>query len=130
MIRNLTLEEGRGCREHRHDWREGQEHVVKVARVANVLRLVGHLQAGTAHSKVHGVHVDLSCMGFVLARRRVVGVFVLKAGHLNIHLLLASFVDGLGQAEEARVWTSSLLRNESLMGVFVDRGKILAICLV
>ena len=63
--------------------------------MVHILSLVGDLEAGTTHSKVHAVHVDLFWVGLAISSFCEVCILVLEYGYLNVHLLLTSFVDRL-----------------------------------
>ena len=87
--------------------------------MVDILRLVGDLQARRAHSKMHAVHVNLTGKRLILGSFLQVGPLVREDRHLDLDLLLATLVDGLGQAEESWMRAASLLRDEVLMSVFV-----------
>ena len=87
--------------------------------MVDILGLIGDLKATTTHAKVHAVHVNLTGVRLALGSFLHVGPLVGEDRHLDLDLLLAALVDGLGEAEEARVRAARLLRDEVLMRVFV-----------
>ena len=87
----------------------------------DVLRLVSDLQTGTAHAKVHTIHVDLAWEGFPLGRIRHVSVLILIQGHSDINLILITpFINRLGQAEESWVMAGRFFWDKALMRVIVS----------
>ena len=128
MRGQLALEDGGRSGQNTHDGCPGQEHIIEEAGMVDVLRLVGDLQARTAHGKVHAVHVNLTGIRLALSGFRYICAFVLEDGHSDVHLLLPSLVDGLRQAEESRVWTSRLLGNEALVSVCVGLFEAILVC--
>lgn len=85
----------------------------------NIFCLVCDLQAGTAHTEVHAVHINLTRVRLSFGGLAHVRVLILVQGHLNVDLLLAALVDRLRQTEESRMRTRCLLWYEALMRVLV-----------
>ena len=87
--------------------------------MVHILSFVGHLEAGTTHSEVHAVHVNLTRVGLTISSFCEVCVLVLEDRYLDVHLFLASFVYRLGQTKEAGMRARCLLWDKVLMGVLV-----------
>ena len=87
--------------------------------MVDILTFISDLQARTSHAKMHAVHVNLTGKRLILGSFLQVGPLVREDRHLDLDLLLATLVDGLGQAEESWMRAASLLRDEVLMSMFV-----------
>ena len=85
----------------------------------NVLGLVGQLEAGGTHAVVHGIHVDLAWVRFTFSGDRRLSVLVLVQRDLDLDLLSTALPNRLGKAEETRVGTRGLLRDELLASAVV-----------
>lgn len=59
----------------------------------NIFRLVCDLKAGTAHTKVHSVHINLPGVRLSFGGLAHISVLILVEGHLDVDLLLAALVD-------------------------------------
>ena len=64
--------------------------------MADILSLVSDLKARRTHSKVHGIHVNLTWVWLTLTGLSQVSILVLEKWHFDIDLLLTpALVDGL-----------------------------------
>ena len=88
--------------------------------MVQVLSLVGDLQTGTAHAKVHTVHINLSRMRLLCACCCHVGVFITVKGHPDVDFFLATLEDRLGQTQETWMWARCLLRDVALVRVLIS----------
>lgn len=84
----------------------------------DVLGFVRNLEAGVAHAKVHGVHVDLPGVGLV-CRCLEGSVDVFVDGRQDLDLLLSSLANRLGQAEEAGVGACGKLWDELRLSAWI-----------
>lgn len=62
---------------------------MKVQCMIDSLGLEGYLNARTAHSKVHGIHVNHAWIWFFNARLEI-SINIFEDWHLNIHLFCSS----------------------------------------
>ena len=74
--------------------------------------LVGDLKATLAHAEVHGIHVDLAGVWFLLRGTSSVGFLVLEDGHLDVDLLTPALSDGLYEPRKPRMWVNGRVNHE------------------
>ena len=93
VVRDLAFQERSRGGKDGHDRGPRDEHIVQEACVVNVKGLIGDLETGGSHTKVHGIHVNLTRVRLILRLELHVGMLVFEQRHLDVNFLAASLVD-------------------------------------
>ena len=88
--------------------------------MVKALAFKSDLKATAAHSKMHGVHVNLTRVGLVNSWRTHVCELVLKQRNEDLDFLASSFSDGLHQALKPRMRILSAVDYELGLGVKIS----------
>lgn len=100
---------------------------MNVPSMINGLCLKCNLQATTAHTKMHRVHVDWPWKWLLESWSIHVCIFIFIDRYKNFNFLLPSLSDGSHQTWETRVWVLSLVNSKMWLRVSVTLIKMLFI---
>lgn len=89
--------------------------------------LICDLEARLTHSKVHGVHIDLSWVGLTLSWFSHIGIDVMEEWNPDINFLSTSLSDRFYQAGKSRVSIDGLINDKFGSACFIDGFKVILV---